>query len=300
MGLAALASIGLTARARAISPMPRNGSARLMLSLAAYSFRNSFTQSNTGANAKPAPAPERPMDMFGFIDYCAENGCDGAELTSYYFPKDAPDSYFADVRRHAFLKGVAISGTAIGNNFSLPKGEKRDQEIGRCKQWIDRASILGAPHIRVFAGQSKELEREAADKLVVEALEECCAYAGSRGIFLGIENHDAISSAQHLLRLIGEVRSPWLGVNLDSGNFRTDDPYADFEQCVPYAVNVQLKVEMSKGAVRDAEPADFPRLASILRKGGYQGFVALEYEAKEDPYVAVPAALKRLGGALRG
>ncbi len=240
------------------------------------------------------------MDMFGFIDYCAEQGCDGAELTSYYFPKDAQDSYFADVRRHAFLKGVAISGTAIGNNFSLPRGEKRDQEIARCKQWIDRASILGAPHIRVFAGQTKELERDAADKLVVEALEECCAYAGSRGIFLGIENHDAISSAQHLLRLIGEVRSPWLGVNLDSGNFRTDDPYGDFEQCIPYAVNVQVKVEMSKGAVRDAEPADFPRLAAILRKGGYQGFVALEYEAKEDPHAGVPVALQRLREAIRG
>lgn len=239
------------------------------------------------------------MDMFAFIDYCAEHGCDGAELTSYYFPKDAPDSHFADVRRHAFLKGVAISGTAIGNNFSLPKGEKRDQEIARCKQWIDRASILGAPHIRVFAGQTKEVDREVADKLVVEALEECCAYAGSRGIFLGIENHDAISSAEHLLRLIGEVRSPWMGVNLDSGNFRTDDPYADFEQCVPYAVNVQLKVDISKGAVRDAEPADFRKLLTILRKGGYQGFVALEYEAKQDPYTAVPAALKRLREALR-
>ena len=87
---------------------------------------------------------------------------------------------------------------------------------------------------------------------------------------------------------------------MDSGNFRTDDPYSDFEQCVPYAVNVQLKVEMPKGAVRDAEPADFPRLASILRKGGYQGFVALEYEAKEDPTTAVPrllAEMKRLFAA---
>ena len=279
----------------AIEPLARSGPPRLMPSLAAYSFRNFFAESNGKPNPKAPSEAARKMDLFKFIDFCAQHGCAGAELTAYYLPGDAGPDYLLALRRHAFLKGVAISGTAIGNNFSLGRGEKRDQEIARCKQWIDRAAVLGAPHIRVFAGQNKELPREDADKLVIEALEECCAYAGSKGIFLGLENHDAIGSAEHLLKLIGGVKSQWLGVNLDSGNFHTPDPYADFAKCIPYAVNVQIKTDIRREGAKMVEPTDFPRILGLLRAAGYQGFVALEYEAPEDPYETVPPLLKTLG-----
>lgn len=279
--------------ARAIEPLGRTGKARLQLSLAAYSFREFFTGELQRGTGKAAPAGQA-MDMFKFIDYCAEHGCAGAEVTSYYFPKALSADYLVQLRRHAFVKGVAISGTAIGNNFSHPKGEKRDAEIAQTKQWIDRAAVLGTSHIRVFAGQTKELSREEADKLVVSALEECSDYAGQKGIFLGIENHDAIGSAEHLLKLIKQVNSRWLGVNLDSGNFRTADPYKDFAEIAPYAVNVQLKTEIKRLDAKESEPADLARKVKILRDAHYQGFIALEYEAKENPYTAIPPVLKRL------
>ena len=162
------------------------------------------------------------------------------------------------------------------------------------KQWIDRAAVLGTSHVRVFAGQTKELSREEADKLVVSALEECSDYAGQKGIFLGIENHDAIGSAEHLLKLIKQVNSRWLGVNLDSGNFRTENPYDDFAKIAPYAVNVQMKTEIHRLGAKESEPADLAKKVKILRDAHYQGYVALEYEAKENPYTAVPPVLKRM------
>lgn len=278
--------------ARAITPFGRTGPARLELSLAAYSFREFFTGPLQRGTAKPVP-PAQAMDMFKFVDFCAAHGS-AAELTSYFFPKELAADYLVQVRRHAFLKGVAISGTAIGNNFSHPKGEKRDAEIGLTKLWIDRAAVLGTSHVRVFAGVTKELSREEADKLVVSALEECSDYAGQKGIFLGIENHDAIGSAEHLLKLIKQVNSRWLGVNLDSGNFRTENPYDDFAQIAPYAVNVQLKTEIHRLGAKEAEPADLARKVKILREAHYQGFVALEFEGKTDPYQAVPPVLKQL------
>lgn len=279
--------------ARAIEPLGRTGKARLQLSLAAYSFREFFSGELQRGAGKAVPAGQE-MDMFKFIDFCADHGCDGAELTSYFFPKALSADYLVQIRRHAFVKGVAISGTAIGNNFSHPKGEKRDAEIALTKQWIDRAAVMGTSHVRVFAGQTKELSREDADKLVVSALEECSDYAGQKGIFLGIENHDAIGSAEHLLKLIKQVNSRWLGVNLDSGNFRTENPYDDFAQIAPYAVNVQLKTEIKRKDAKDSEPADLVRKVKILREAHYQGYVALEFEAKDNPYTAVPPVLKRL------
>jgi len=292
---AATATLLAAPAVNAIQPLGRTGKARLQLSLAAYSFREFFTNTQRPGAKNPPPA-DQVMDMLKFIDYCAAHNCDGAELTSYFFPKELSIDYLVQVRRHAFLKGVAVSGTAIGNNFSHPKGAKRDEEIAKTKQWIDRAAVLGAPHIRVFAGQTKELSREEADKLVVAALEECSDYAGQKGIFLGIENHDAIGSAEHLLKLIRQVNSRWLGVNLDSGNFRTADPYADFAECAPYAVNVQLKTEINPvgGAAKGPQPADLPRFVKLLREAHYQGFVALEFEGKEAPYTAIPPVLKRL------
>lgn len=301
-GLAAAAAssgtlaAGASGKAQGSGPFKRTGKPRLLLSLAAYSFRTSFPVMRGKANK--AEGGKR-MDMFQFIDFCAANGCDGAEPTTYFFSEET-DEYVLKLRRHAYLAGMPISGTAIGNNFSHPKGPKRDAEIAYTKKWIDLAALLGAAHIRVFAGVTKELDRKEADKLVISALEECCEYAGKRGVFLGLENHDSIGSAATLLPMVKAVKSPWIGVNLDSGNFRTSDPYKDFAECVPYTLNVQFKSDISDGTEKGKKPADFKRLTQILKDGGYQGWVALEYEAKEDPYVAVPRLLRQMKDLFAG
>ena len=85
-----------------------------------------------------------------------------------------------------------------------------------------------------------------------------------------------------------------VGINLDTGNFYTDDPYADLAKCAPYAVNVQVKVDIKRRNDKETSPADFNRLVKILRDANYQGWVALEYEAKEDPWTAVPRLLAAL------
>lgn len=276
-----------------IEPFKRPGAPRLQLSLAAYSFRQFFKDASK-ANA-PEPAADRRIDLFQFIDYCADHGCAGTELTSYYFPKDFDDAYLIGLRRHAFLRGVAVSGTAVGNTFTDPKGAKRDDELARVRQWVDHAAVLGAPHIRVFAGNLQKGSTAAEAKaLSTAALEECGEYAGRKGVFLGLENHGGIvAEPNDLLDIVKAVKSPWIGINLDTGNFRTDDPYADIASCAPYAVNVQVKSEIQKRGQKK-ELADLARLVKILRDANYQGFVALEYEAAEDPWQAVPPLLRKL------
>lgn len=291
-GLAAAVAPLTSLAAPASGPFNRTGQPRLRLSLAAYSFRENFPTMRGKANAKMPPA--RKTDMFKFIDYCAAQGCEGAELTTYFFESES-DEYMIKLKRHAYLRGVGISGTAIGNNFSHPKGAKLDEEIATTKKWIDRAVLMDAPHIRVFAGvQPKDFPRAEADKMVISSLKECGEYAAKRGIFLGLENHDSIDSADTLIPMIKAIDNPWVGINLDSGNFRTADPYKDFAECVPYALNVQLKVELAGPAGSGKKEADLARFTKILRDGGYQGWVALEYEATEDSAVAVPRLLGKL------
>jgi sugar phosphate isomerase/epimerase len=282
--------------ARAVAPFHRPGPPRFQLSLAAYSFRDSFKET------KGKPNPNGTLEMPAFLDWCADHGCAGAELTSYFFPADATRDYLLKLRRQAWVRGIAISGTSVGNTFTHDAGPKRDEEIALVKKWVDHAAILGTSHVRVFAGNvQKGQEPAQAVKNCIAALEECADYAGQQGVFLGIENHGGIvAEPAGLLEIIRAVKSPWVGVNLDTGNFHGADPYAELAQCAPYAVNVQVKTEIKRAGAKDKEASDLPRLVKILRDANYQGWVVLEYEAKEDPWKAVPPLLAQLGNLLAG
>lgn len=286
-------SLAAPALAQAAGPFERPGSARLQIALAAYSFRRFFTQQRNG---KAPDIPEdQQIDMMDFIDFCADHGCIGAELTSYFFDQEIADKDLIAVRRHAFLRGVEVSGTAIGNNFTFPAGPERDEQMAYTKAWIDRAVVMGAPHIRVFAGKhAKGVSEEQAWDHVIENLKVAGDYAGERGIFLGIENHDSVGDYETLLKLVEGVNHPWVGVNLDSGNFRTEDPYLDMQKTAPFAVNVQLKVEMKRAGADEKERTDLAKVMGILKEANYQGYVVLEYEEDDDPYTAIPPLLEEL------
>jgi sugar phosphate isomerase/epimerase len=286
---AALLSAGHPQLCSAREAIQRSGEPRFRPAIAAYSLRKYFSD----FRGRPQqPATDGPaIDLFGFIDYCASLQCD-AELTSYFVPADAGDDYLLRLKQHAFLNGTVISGSAIGNDFSVPAGEKLDAQIADAEKWIERAAIMGAPHLRIFAGTAKQLgDSEEKLREVSNAVNRCAKTAERLGVFLGIENHGGISSDQ-LLAILQRVESDWVGVNLDTGNFISDDPYRDIERSAPYAVNVQLKPNMRKpdGSV---QPADFDRIAGILRQSNYQGFVALEYE-EEAPYDRIPELLQRM------
>src|SRR5205809_109052 len=156
-GFGLLALGGFSHLAAAIEPFKRAGTPRLMLSLAAYSFRQYFIHG--GEKAKIGVDPAKRIDLFQFIDFCAEHGCEGTELTSYYFPAELTEQYLIKLKRHAFLRGIAISGTAVGNTFTLPKVGERAAQIASVKKWVDYAAIMGAPHIRIFAGSAQGVSK---------------------------------------------------------------------------------------------------------------------------------------------
>lgn len=294
LGAVALAGGSPGSTLLAAEPFLRPGRSKLLLGLAAYSFRDYFVDSSHRVG-RPAGGPDRRMDMFRFIDYCADNGCLGAELTSYYFPRDVDADFLTRVRRHAFLRGVAITGTAVGNTFTYGPGPKRDADIQLVKTWIERAALMGAPHVRVFAGSLQSgQDMEEAKRLCIEALEETAEVAGRYGVFLGIENHGGIvAEADALVEIVQAVKSPWVGINLDTGNFHTEDPYADLAKCAPYAVNVQFKGMLRpKGSA--LMEADYPRTFALLRDANYQGYVILEYEMEANPWDNLPAVLRRM------
>ena len=270
---AMLGTATLPSLASAIEPIKRNGTHKFKYSLAAYSYR------------KLLQGDQAEMSLYDFIDDCASFGLEGTELTSYYFPDEVTDEYLLSLKEHCFRMGLSISGTAVGNDFGHPEGDpKRQEQIAHVKTWVDHASVMGAPAIRIFAGHTKQGQtKETSHKLMVSAIEECCEYAGQKGVVLALENHGGpTATADGLMDFIKDVKSPWFAVNLDTGNFSSDDIYAELEEVAPYAMNVQVKV-VTRNAERETMPTDFKRLGKILKNSNYRGFVVLEYEESGDP-----------------
>jgi sugar phosphate isomerase/epimerase len=276
-----LAGTGLvaTAPAAAIEPIRRSGPPHLRLSLAAYSFRQALD-----LKRKPKPA----MTLDDFIDLAATLDLDAVELTAYYFPKTTPD-YLAHLKGRCTRLGLDVSGTAVGNNFCVADADKLREQIESVKQWIEHSARLGAKTMRIFAGATaKKDSEEKARTRCVAAIQEACDHAAKYGIYLALENHGGITATpEQLLTLVKAVKHDWFGVNLDTGNFHTDDPYSDLEKIAPYAVTVQIKTEIQRRGMKK-EDADLKRIIDLLRAARYRGYVALEYEAAEDARTAVP------------
>ena len=285
----ALASLSSPTLVQAIDPIKRNGAPKLKLSLAAYSFRKQLT-------AKPGTPGA--MNMLGFVDWCATQDLDGCEPTSYFFPKEVTPEFLAQLKRKAHLHGLDVSSGAIRNVFTLPDGPELEKWHQHVDTWVDHYAAIGCPIIRVFAGKAPKgmSEKQAIDN-AVKNLEKACKRAGEKGVILALENHDFLMSSTRLIEIVERVDSPWFAVNLDSGNFIDKDSYAAFAKAAPYSATVQLKVKL-RDATGKRVPADFPRLIDILKKANYRGYVVLEYEAAEDPYVAVPRYLKQLRNLL--
>jgi sugar phosphate isomerase/epimerase len=297
---AALAAVGPGVPTQAAPPIKRNGKPHMKLSLAAYSFRDFLPQ------RPPKDAPQEPpkpseMTLDDFVRLCADLDLDGTELTSYYFPHDFDDAYLIHLKQLTFRLGLDISGTAIANDFCLPPGTERDQTLAHMRKWIDHTALMGAPVIRIFAGTvPKGSTEEEAIERCAAGINESLVYAAAKGVCLALENHGGITATpDQILRIIERVDdSPWFGVNFDGGNFHTDDPYRDLARIAPYAINAQLKTDMSIAGTR--HDADLERVVKILADAGYRGYIVLEYEGKENPKTAVPRHIETLRKIIRG
>jgi sugar phosphate isomerase/epimerase len=287
--MASVAPLGFARNAAAIPPIGRTRPGHLKLSLAAYSYRQFL------AGKHPQ------MDLFDFVNLAADMGLDAVEPTSYYFPTDVDDEYLHRLKQHAFVLGLDISGTSVGNDFCVPPGPERDKQMALVRTWVDHAAELDAPVIRIFAGRvPKGDSEEAAVARAIEGIRSSLPYAAQKGVSLALENHGGITATvPQMLALVQAVDAPNFGVNLDTGNFRTPDPYADIARLAPYAINVQVKTEITREG-KPKEEADLSRLIAILREARYSGYVVLEYEAAADPMTAVPRHIKTLRGLIGG
>jgi sugar phosphate isomerase/epimerase len=278
--LLGLGGIGALAQAK----VTREPGVKLRLALNAYSFD------------KPLRAGTMTLD--DVIHFCAQHRVDALDATGYYFPgyPEVPtDEYIYGLKRTAFLNGVQLSGTGVRNNFAVADAAARKNDVRMVKNWIEVASKLGAPVIRVFSGPTRP-EGHSFDEAVewmIADFKECAAYGEHHGVIVGLQQHnDFLKTADETIRVIEAVNSPWFGDILDVGSLRTNDPYAEIEKLVPYAVSWQVKENVGFG--KQETPIDLKRLKAIIDKEGYRGVLPFEALGNGDPRARVASFLEQI------
>jgi sugar phosphate isomerase/epimerase len=279
-------SAGLVAAAAIPAParVARESGVKLKLGLNAYSFDR--------------PLREGSMTLADAVLFCAQHGVDALDPTGYYFPgypKIPADEYIYNLKRTAFVNGVAISGTGVRNNFAVADETARNNDVRMVKDWIVVASKLGAPVIRVFSGGAPPTGQSFDETLkwMVADFKECAAFGQQHGVMVGLQQHnDFLKTAAETIRVIDAVGSDWFGCILDIGSLRSGDPYAEIEKLVPYAVSWQIKENVGRDG-KD-EPTDLAKVKAIIDRSGYRGYVPFEALGGGDPRVRVASFLEKI------
>jgi sugar phosphate isomerase/epimerase len=276
---AAAALPALPSSLGAAAKIQRGGRARLRSAICAYSFRRELQS--------------KKLHYEDLVDMAVENEIDGLDLTVYWFPQTGIDAFLTSLRRKAYVAAVEIPSIAIRTNLCRPEPRDQEIEVAWLNHWVGIADRLGATHVRIFGGTTPEGSTEdQASRWCVEILKRAAEYAEKKGVILGLENHGGITlRAGRIIQIVEAVNSPWVGINLDTGNFTTD-PYKQMETCLPYAVNSQFKTAIHIDGREEA--SDWERIVKMFASAGYQGYMALEYEAEQDAMTAVPQHLKKL------
>jgi sugar phosphate isomerase/epimerase len=235
-------------------------------------------------------SPKKCMTMEDFLNRAKELDVDAVSLESCFFSSFEP-SYLNE------LKGQ-LDEFGFDRVFAWghPDGLERGQNpvaFEEMKKLIPCTRMIGADVMRIVGSSLMFRHEEHAPqiKAIINQCKEAVKIAEDNGVKLAIENHIDFTAVE-ILQIVEEVASQNFGVNFDTGNFLRllDDPIAGMEKLAPYVFATHIKDLMVD---QTAVPTDWfffagvpvglglidnQRLAEILAKHHYKGFLAVEID----------------------
>jgi sugar phosphate isomerase/epimerase len=248
------------------------------------------------------------------LEFAAKCKSDGFDATGYFMPNypDRPtDAYVKELKTRAADLGVGISGTGVRNNFTTSDKEVRAKGVQHIKEFVEVAAQLGAPVVRVFSDTQMKAKTwhdvapgatyQQVQDWIAENLRECADHAKKYNVRIGVQNHgDFLQTGEQHLALMKAVNSDACGPIVDTGYYKTKDPYNDIAMVAPFSVNWQIK---QSPFGEDSEiPTDLVKVLHIVRESGYHGYLPIETLSPAgkpyDPFTVVPAFLQQLREAI--
>ena len=241
-------------------------------------------------------APDKNMTMEDFLAYAKELDVDGVSLESVFFPT-FEEAWFKDLK--AQLDDYGFDRVyAWGHPDGLEAGKNRDEYHSMVNQ-IKNAKLVGADVMRVVASSLMfrfEPHGPQID-ILVEWFKEAVKVAEEYDVKLAVENHIDYTSDE-CVELLERVDSPYLGLNLDTGNFLRllDDPIDGTRKLADKVLATHIKDLKPVKGLNAAEwyffsstpvgdgLVDNQQIAQLLYDANYQGFLAVETDSLHPDY----------------
>ncbi len=264
-------------------------------------------------------APDKSMTMEDFLVYAKELDVDGVSLESCFFPS-FDEAWFKDLNVQLDEYGFDRV-YAWGHPNGMEAGKNRDEFDSMVAQ-IPYAKMIGADVMRVVASSLMfrfEPHGPQID-ILVGWFKEAVKVAEEYDVKLAVENHLDYTSDE-CVELLERVDSPYLGLNLDTGNFLRllDDPVDGTRKLADKVFATHIKDLKPVAGVNATEwyffsstpvgdgLVDNQKIAQLLYDADYKGFLAVEtdslhpdYENQEHEAIATSVAnLKKIASKVK-
>ncbi|MEK8129091.1 sugar phosphate isomerase/epimerase [Paenibacillus filicis] len=215
----------------------------------------------------------------------------GVELTAGQMEKSRLRTLLADSE-------IEICCLSISNTFSKPV--EVGYQIGETMSYLELASSLSIPNVRVFCGRiPADGSRETSRESIIDALYSLGEVAGDCGVRLVVETHDHWSDPRLMAEIMREVNRPQVAVAWDVIHTEREGqagPEEVYETLGPWIQHVHFHDglrRLDRLHYRPIGTGEFDqlRIARVLVKAGYQGYVSGEWYNWEPYEIHLPREL---------
>jgi sugar phosphate isomerase/epimerase len=219
--------------------------------------------------------------------------CLGRAMDVYKLPEFSTD--LAATRRKFRDAGLEISGFSTGARMFAPSADKRAEHLETVKRYAELSDLLDVEFIRVFGGKTEGVPLSEAIDASVEALGAMSRQAGPTKI--AVETHDDWVDSAKLAAVMDKVSAANVFVLWDLHHpFRLagespEQTYANIGPRTRYThVKDSLPSDDGGFVLTLGGGGDVPlaEMVELLRRGGYDGWLTLEWEKLWHPDIAPP------------
>jgi sugar phosphate isomerase/epimerase len=245
-------------------------------------------------------------DWSRILEFAHQHGFSAIELRGLQGNLDLPShAIFATDRVEQTKKEIrghklSIACVSSSANLYMEEPDKRAKELADARRFIDLASTLGAPYVRVFGGKAQSdnapVPDDATKARVAAGLRELGQYAGPKSVTVIIESHDHFTSSATLKDVLTAADSEHVGLLWDAHHTfaaSNEDPEFTVKQVGPWIRHTHLKDSVGKGEDRKyvltgTGNVPIERQIKALQSIGYKGFYCFEWEKVWHPDLADP------------
>jgi sugar phosphate isomerase/epimerase len=201
---------------------------------------------------------EGRMAIEEWIDFGASLGLDGVDFGQAWF-RDAAPAAIAALRQRLEDRGIQAGMVRGAPDFTHPDPATRRATLDGMRGLIDLAAALGAPLVRVTAGQAHPgVARADGVRWVCDGIRALLPHAEAAGVRLAYENHTKASVWQYrdfsedsgiFLEIVRATEGTALGVNFDTGNplVHGEDPLPLLRQVAHRVACIDANDSRSRG-----------------------------------------------------